>query len=263
MSRQIFANLCEDEASGVRPLVQRELEAERKEPLGWEDDFPWIRMLSAHELPRGYASGWRIEGFLIDPRRYLPWLERRMQILGGRMEIRRLSRLEDVEADLLINCSGIGAKVLCGDEQMQPVRGQVAVVRIGGITEGISDEHDPNRISYVYPRTDEIILGGTREVGNDLLPPDPATTERILADCRMLVPALAGARFVESRVGVRPGRHEVRLEVETLNDRRHVVHNYGHGGQGFILSWGCASDVVNEVARLAGRPKSQSGNGIE
>lgn len=38
-------------------------------------------------------------------------------------------------------------------------------------------------------------------------------------------------------------RDEVRVEVEQLGATR-CVHNYGHGGTGVGLSWGCAREVV-------------------
>ncbi len=48
------------------------------------------------------------------------------------------------------------------------------------------------------------------------------------------------------RVGLRPFRKlGVRLEREQLHDGRIVIHNYGHGGAGFTLSWGCAREVLD------------------
>jgi D-amino-acid oxidase len=47
------------------------------------------------------------------------------------------------------------------------------------------------------------------------------------------------------RVGLRPFRKSgVRLERDQLRDGRAVIHNYGHGGGGFTLSWGCAREVL-------------------
>jgi D-amino-acid oxidase len=47
------------------------------------------------------------------------------------------------------------------------------------------------------------------------------------------------------RVGLRPFRRSgVRLERDLLRDGRAVIHNYGHGGAGFTLSWGCAREVL-------------------
>jgi len=37
----------------------------------------------------------------------------------------------------------------------------------------------------------------------------------------------------------------VRLERDRLGDGRTVIHDYGHGGSGFTLSWGCASEVLD------------------
>jgi len=46
------------------------------------------------------------------------------------------------------------------------------------------------------------------------------------------------------KVGLRPFRKSgVRLERERLSDGRTVIHNYGHGGAGFTLSWACAEEV--------------------
>src|SRR3954470_13641578 len=55
--------------------------------------------------------------------------------------------------------------------------------------------------------------------------------------------------------GIRPFRRgSYRLDAETTSDR-FIVHNYGHGGAGITLSWGCADKVrgiVNE-RRVASR----------
>ena len=45
-------------------------------------------------------------------------------------------------------------------------------------------------------------------------------------------------------MGLRPSRTEVRLEEEIIGSTR-VIHNYGHGGAGVTLSWGCADEVVS------------------
>ncbi|MFI7689794.1 FAD-dependent oxidoreductase [Nonomuraea sp. NPDC049655] len=49
--------------------------------------------------------------------------------------------------------------------------------------------------------------------------------------------------------GLRPYRtHSYRLEGEELGDR-FVIHNYGHGGGGITLSWGCAAAVRDMVLK--------------
>jgi D-amino-acid oxidase len=104
---------------------------------------------------------------------------------------------------------------------------------------------------YVFPRIDEVVLGGTRQVGDERIDPDAATTARILSDALLLEPRLANAEVRAVRVGLRPGRPSVRVATERI-DNDWVVHNYGHGGSSDTLSWGCAEEVlrlVNEVSR--------------
>ncbi len=53
-----------------------------------------------------------------------------------------------------------------------------------------------------------------------------------------------GERYGVRKVGLRPFRKAgVRLEPEKLLDGRTIIHNYGHGGAGFTLSWACAEEV--------------------
>jgi D-amino-acid oxidase len=78
-------------------------------------------------------------------------------------------------------------------------------------------------------------------------------TAGILARCTDIVPALAGATVLDSVAGLRPGRPEVRLEVDEDLLPVPVVHNYGHGGSGVTISWGCAAEVTALVGTLADR----------
>ncbi len=95
-----------------------------------------------------------------------------------------------------------------------------------------------------------MVLGGTAHVGARDLEPDAATAAAVLERCTALVPALRAAPVLAHRVGLRPTRSSVRLEAGTLRDGRPVVHDYGHGGAGVTLSYGCAADVVRLVAAL-------------
>jgi D-amino-acid oxidase len=71
-----------------------------------------------------------------------------------------------------------------------------------------------------------------------------------MRDCAAAFPSLRGARVVAQRVGLRPVRPSVRLEAEALPGGRVLWHNYGHGGAGVTLSWGCAAELTSAV--LAG-----------
>lgn len=242
-SRRRFASIAEKPTSGVTPLAQRELFRTGSHSSWWETT-PYVRRLDAPEIPAGFGGGFAVDGFAIEPPIYLRWLTERLVESGGEITSGEIHRLEDVDGDTVINCTGLGARQLADDPTLFPIRGQVVAVANPGIHEGLSDESDPDRVSYAYPRSDELVLGGVRQVGRTDTVPDRSDTARILADCVCLDERLAAPSVVDVRVGLRPGRPAVRVEPALLSDGRPVVHNYGHAGAGFILSWGCAREVV-------------------
>jgi D-amino-acid oxidase len=99
-------------------------------------------------------------------------------------------------------------------------------------------------VIYLFPHRDTVILGGTVADGDWDTEPRPEVAERILADIAAIEPRVLDAPVVAHRVGLRPARPEVRLEAEPLNGGRVLWHNYGHGGAGVTLSWGCAREVA-------------------
>lgn len=242
-SRERFATATAEPAAGVVPLRQRELERVDPGPIWWERT-PFVRRLTAEETPAGYATGFEIDGFMIEPPLYLPWLTDRLKQLGVLVTHRSVDRLDGLDGDVVVNCSGLGAGALTGDDSLYPIRGQVVVVANPGIGDGVSDESVPDRIAYVYPRSREVILGGLRETSSAELAADPLVSERILADCALLDPRVAGLDPIDVRVGLRPGRPSVRLETEYRSNGPVMVHNYGHGGAGYILSWGAAEEAL-------------------
>ena len=149
--------------------------------------------------------------------------------------------------------AGMGARELVPDPELLPVRGQVVVAVNPGLTDFfVGEGSDAGEVTYLFPHGATVVLGGTQQAGATVTRPDPATAADILARCAAVQPRLAGARVLAHRVGLRPVRPQVRLEAQAGSDGRFVVHNYGHGGAGVTLSWGCAQDVAREVGRLLG-----------
>lgn len=145
-----------------------------------------------------------------------------------------------------MNCSGLGSKQLAGDEGVYPIRGQIVWTERLPIDRVILDEDESRGVTYIVPRSTDCILGGTAQPGNWSLEPDMATAEAIIERCARLAPEVLGARVLEHLVGLRPGRDALRLEAERRGNGL-VMHNYGHGGAGITLSWGCADDVADLV----------------
>jgi len=67
--------------------------------------------------------------------------------------------------------------------------------------------------------------------------------EEILRKAAQLNPAFAKVEILSEGVGLRPTRDAVRLEAEKIGGLT-VIHNYGHGGAEFTLSWGCAAEMI-------------------
>lgn len=236
-------------AADVPGMVMREsLSLYRKPPgePGWTAAVGNVRPARADELPAGYTYGLRYAVPLAEMPRYLPWLEARVRALGGEVTQRPLRSLDEVgDADVVVNCAGLGARELVDDPSVYPVRGQVVRVSNPGLTMSVRDEEHPGGRAYVHPRTEDCILGGTLDEGQWDTTVDPAVGAAILARCADLVPALRDARVLDQVVGLRPGRPTVRLEEsQRLASGARVVHNYGHGGSGITLCWGCASEVT-------------------
>jgi D-amino-acid oxidase len=226
--------LAGDDNSGVTMRQGTEVLRESTPDPWWVGAVP---ALARVRPPAPYADGWSFVAPVVEMPRYLAWLHARVEEAGGTVTRMALAHLP--EGPLVVNCSGLGSRALAGDPSLTPVRGQVVVVEQVGLEEWWLADDGP---TYVVPRSHDIVLGGTEEAGEWDRRPDRATADAILCRATALVPALAGARVLQHKVGLRPARPTIRLE--RVAD---VIHCYGHGGAGVTLSWGCA----DEVARLA------------
>ncbi|MFD7433639.1 FAD-dependent oxidoreductase [Streptomyces sp. NPDC059861] len=185
---------------------------------------------------------------LVDMAAHLPYLRDRLTAAGGVVEERTVSALTEVDAPVVVNCTGLGARELVPDASVRPVRGQLVVVENPGIRTWVVSKDAAGEIAYVFPHSGRLVLGGTSEEDVWSRAPDPAAAEAIVRRCAALRPKIAGARVLEHRVGLRPVRDTVRLEREPLPDGRVLVHNYGHGGAGVTVAWGCAEEAVRLTA---------------
>ncbi|MFR9800072.1 FAD-dependent oxidoreductase [Streptomyces sp. MS06] len=236
----------EPEATGVRMVEGVLGETGWDEVAGWASArLPGLRAATAREYP---GAGLWARLPLVDMSVHLPWLRERLSRAGGVVEERGVSALAQVPAAVVVNCTGLGARELVPDPAVRPVRGQLVVVENPGVRTWLVSTAEDGAMAYLFPQPGRLLLGGTAEDGVWSTEPDPAEAEAIVRRCAVLRPEVAGARVLEHRVGLRPVRDAVRLEREALPDGRTVVHNYGHGGAGVTVAWGCAE----EAAALAG-----------
>jgi D-amino-acid oxidase len=239
--------------SGVRMRWGRELLRVVAGDPWWRPAVPALDRLDPGELPDGYRDGWRLAVPVVDMPVHLAWLQERLAGHGVGIRIQRLTALAELAgtADVVVNCTGLGAGHLLGDGEVTPVRGQIVVVEQFGLSEWLLDQQDEASLTYLVPREETVVLGGTAEEDSDHVEPSAAVAEQIRRRCAGLVPGAGRARIVAHRVGLRPVRPAVRLELDTAERDVPVVHCYGHGGAGVTLSYGCAADVLKLVDSLA------------
>lgn len=209
----------------------------------------WGGPLGARRLRsmcNNFTSGFAINVPLIDTSIYLEYLTRRFTEAGGTITSGiRFDELDEIprENSVIINCAGVGARELVRDSEVEPHRGQVVLVAKSDLDHAIVCDDPP--LMYIFPRSNDCVFGGTNEISDNR---EPSASDRasIIEECTRVLNT-PPPEVVGERVGLRPFRKSgVRLERDSLGDGRAVIHNYGHGGSGFTLSWGCAA----EVARL-------------
>jgi glycine/D-amino acid oxidase-like deaminating enzyme len=128
-----------------------------------------------HPFPSRYAI-WRRQ-LRIEPSIYLDALVRDFLLFGGRVVIRAFDTPRDLmtlDQNLIVNCTGLGARTLFGDETMFPVKGQLTV---------LIPQPEINYSCRAMPRSDGIALGTTQERAVATLEPNLEAQQRIVDAC--------------------------------------------------------------------------------
>ena len=244
-----FQDLASRAGTGVVIVAGIEASRGRAERPGWASMLSDFTECPAERLPAGFRSGFGYSVPLIDMPRYLGELEERFTALGTLEVVAPVTAadLGDL-GPVVVNCAGPDAGELAGDPSIRPVAGDLLIAPNPGITTFFVEQDDDTDVvsTYVLPHGDRVILGGSRR-------PPGASAERVAAILDeiwqrgvAMNPALSAVRPDEHRWGLRPVRPRVRLDAER-HDGTLIVHNYGHGGAGVTLSWGCADDVLEIV----------------
>ena len=181
------------EAYGVRWIDNYYLADEPPEPDGliqlMPDVFPGARLLQPSEHPFDAPYVVRVTTMLIGPAIYLRSLLRDARIAGARVVVREFTavgQLTDLPEPVVINCTGLGAGPLFGDDVIMPVKGQLTILRpqpevdYMALYDGL----------YMFPRSDGILLGGTFERGVSDLSVDTEAERRIVDGHRRLFGAM-------------------------------------------------------------------------
>lgn len=281
-----FEQIAKDERSGayIRPVTfyfrnkieEHEFHLMKMDEIkanvpGFKRDPDLIHQNQVNENI-GLIDAYRHLAPMVDTDVYMAWLMEKLRSTDSQIIQRRIEgdlryqeqRLkEEFDADVIINCSGLGASILAS-EPMFPLRGAVIRLMNDGsrmplLTQAHCVSHDnvtsDQEIVFIVPRgKDRIVLGAIAEAdqwSTDIGLHNYEPIRRMYERCMEFLPILRNAEFdsVEQvRVGLRPFRKQnVRLaHVQGTT----ILHNYGHGGAGVTLSWGCGLEVADRVERL-------------
>lgn len=206
---------------------------------------------------------------MVDTDVYMQWLlgkvkEAGCRVIQGKIEGDLASQEEHLKrkfrADVIVNCTGLGARELVKDE-MFPLRGALVRVMNDGkhfprLTRAYCVSHDDvtgdQEIVFIVPRgEDRLILGALvepNEWSTDINLENHEPIRRMYERCVEFLPILRNAQLDSAepvRAGLRPFR-KLSVRVEQ-NPGTSIFHNYGHGGAGVTFSWGCATEVAELV----------------
>ena len=249
-SYHYYKMLAEEPASGInmKTLVTVVRKGVKEEDSVWLEFMPEGSVISKERslLNSAYAKEYRISVPLIETQLFLPFLQQKLTGSGVRFVPRKVEKLQDLTThfDVVINCTALGSRLLCGDRELIPVRGQVVLMEPGEPDEIFLDNEKP---LYVVPRRDATLIGGTYEEGVETAETETRALNVITAHFYETFPQYRGRAVIGSWAGLRPFRKEVRVEREsgTL-----ILHNYGHGGSGFTLAFGCAAEIKKLVESI-------------
>ncbi|KAL8652085.1 MAG: hypothetical protein Q9210_002896 [Variospora velana] len=227
----------------------------------------------------GAVDAYEHLALVIDTDRCMEWLMLLVQSKGAKIHTETIMNdlfsqeqelLNRFSADIIINCTGLSARSVAGDKTCYPLRG--ALIRV--INDGkdfpkvesslaiTADAAQDNEIVFIVPRNDDILLiGGVAQPGKwDLdLTLDSPEIQRMRSRAEAFLPSLKHARIDPEcpiAQGLRPAREKnirverelrtrtVAVHGEPTEEPSRIIHDYGHGGSGWSLSFGCAADVA-------------------
>jgi glycine/D-amino acid oxidase-like deaminating enzyme len=146
--------------------------------------FASIADLEPHEHPFPVEYVKRTVTMIIEPATFLRKVRDDFYRAGGKFVVRDFKNLSEILAlreNTIFNCTGLGAKALFDDEELIPIKGQLVFLPPDPAVDFLSVGGGTG-VTYMFPRTGEILLGGSYQRDDWSPHVEPAVTERILAD---------------------------------------------------------------------------------
>jgi len=173
-------------------------------------------------FPSTFTSGYALTVLLIDATIYLDYLANRFRTAGGTIQSAHISKMDEIprDFDVIINCAGIGARELVHDSDLEPHRGQVAIVPKIDLAQAIICNDAP--LMYAIPRAHDCVFGGTNSISENR-EPSSADTTAIVSECSRVL-GIDPPPVIAMKVGLRPFR-KIRRAPRVGKIRRRPHHH--------------------------------------
>ncbi|WP_342220521.1 FAD-dependent oxidoreductase [Rickettsiella endosymbiont of Miltochrista miniata] len=223
------------------------------------------------ELSEDTAAQLKIDGFpfsvlvkipLINPIFYRPHMLEHFKGLGGKLIEQEIISLNDLVKSypIVINSPGWEAKQLTLDDSVYPVRGQTEICVIRDIKNDYSLNVEALNAYVVFrPATKgdgDCVLGTTYQINDTDRKIRASDKQDIISKISTFFPIIKDVN-THSKVGIRCGRNEVRVEEQRVGESM-IVHCYGHGGSGYSASWGSAHKVLEHCNEFVNAKTQQA-----
>jgi hypothetical protein len=136
---------------------------------------PGRTLLNPGEHPFATPYAYSAPNLRFEPSMYLDALMRDVLAFGGRITVRSFETQRDLAAlseTLIVNCTGLGAKTLFGDDELIPIKGQLTVL--------VPQSEVNYSAGGMMPRSDGIVLGHVSLRGNSSLDVDEGERKRVV-----------------------------------------------------------------------------------
>lgn len=163
---------------GVRWIEEySDRDAEDSVPQELREFYPDYKELGSKEHDFAPFNLCRWFAMLIEPPIYLNAVMRDFLLAGGKIVVRDFPDLKELlglPEPVIMNCTGLGAKALFGDEEVFPIKGQLTVLL------------PQPELDYMlgtpgmFPRKDGILLGGTWEPNVWTLEPNQEEMQKVM-----------------------------------------------------------------------------------
>jgi D-amino-acid oxidase len=165
-----------------------------------------------HPFATPYAT--RGPNLRFEPSIYLDALMRDVITFGGRIMVRAFDTKRDLALlpeSLIVNCTGLGAKTLFGDDELIPVKGQLTVL--------VPQPEINYSAGGMMPRKDGIVLGHVSQRGVSSLDIDEGERKRVVDAAMAFFARMRPSSVADRAVGAREVPPFVAPPVESFFDR--------------------------------------------